>query len=96
MVHILPLMLYRPLTWPSATSTHQLGVLPNRLYDPKKGADEYQSHIDRSSCGKLGFDVIASMSTIRPPTASCRHELDRALIARTPRLRSPSSAGRCR
>jgi alkanesulfonate monooxygenase SsuD/methylene tetrahydromethanopterin reductase-like flavin-dependent oxidoreductase (luciferase family) len=35
-------------------------MLPNRLYDPKKGADEYQSYIDQLVYAeKLGFDVIA-------------------------------------
>src|SRR5882757_690730 len=35
-------------------------VLPNTLYDPKKGADEYDSYINQLVYAeKLGFDVIA-------------------------------------
>jgi alkanesulfonate monooxygenase SsuD/methylene tetrahydromethanopterin reductase-like flavin-dependent oxidoreductase (luciferase family) len=35
-------------------------VLPNALYDPKKGADEYESYIDQLVYAEaLGFDIIA-------------------------------------
>ena len=35
-------------------------VLPNSLYDPKKGADEYEAYIDQLVFAEqLGFDVIA-------------------------------------
>ncbi len=56
--HLMP---YRPLDM-AERHKHRAGwvVLPNALYDPKKGADEYQSYIDQLVYAeKLGFDVIA-------------------------------------
>ncbi|HYI87167.1 MAG TPA: LLM class flavin-dependent oxidoreductase [Burkholderiales bacterium] len=56
--HLMP---YRPLDM-AERAKHRAAwvVLPNTLYDPKKGADEYQSYIDQLVYAeKLGFDVIA-------------------------------------
>ena len=56
--HLMP---YRPLDM-TERHKHRAAwvVLPNNLYDPKKGADEYQSYIDQLVYSeKLGFDVIA-------------------------------------
>lgn len=55
------LMPYRPLDI-QAAAKHRAAwvVLPNSLYDPIKGADEYQSHIDALVYAEeLGFDGIA-------------------------------------
>jgi alkanesulfonate monooxygenase SsuD/methylene tetrahydromethanopterin reductase-like flavin-dependent oxidoreductase (luciferase family) len=56
--HLMP---YRPLDM-IERHKHRAGwvVLPNRLYDPKKGAEEYASYIDQLVYAEeLGFDVIA-------------------------------------
>ena len=56
--HLMP---YRPLDMVERHK-HRSGwvVLPNALYDPKKGADEYESYINQLvDAEKLGFDVIA-------------------------------------
>jgi len=56
--HLMP---YRPLDMVERHK-HRAGwvVLPNELYDPVKGADEYQSYIEQLvHAEKLGFDVIA-------------------------------------
>jgi pimeloyl-ACP methyl ester carboxylesterase len=56
--HLMP---YRPLDM-AERHKHRAGwvVLPNNLYDAKKGADEYQSYIDQLvHAERLGFDVIA-------------------------------------
>ncbi len=56
--HLMP---YRPLDMVERHK-HRAGwvVLPNALYDPKKGADEYASYIDQLAYAEqLGFDVIA-------------------------------------
>jgi alkanesulfonate monooxygenase SsuD/methylene tetrahydromethanopterin reductase-like flavin-dependent oxidoreductase (luciferase family) len=56
--HLMP---YRPLDF-AARAQHRSAwvVLPNSLYDPKKGADEYESFIDQLvSAEGLGFDIIA-------------------------------------
>ena len=56
--HLMP---YRPLDM-AERHKHRAAwvVLPNTLYDPKKGADEYQSYIEQLVYAeKLGFDVIA-------------------------------------
>ena len=56
--HLMP---YRPLDM-AERHKHPTSwvMLPNKLYDPKKGADEYQSYIDQLVYAeKLGFDVIA-------------------------------------
>lgn len=56
--HLMP---YRPLDM-AERHKHRAGwvVLPNTLYDPKKGAEEYQSYIDQLVYAEeLGFDVIA-------------------------------------
>ena len=56
--HLMP---YRPLDM-AERHKHRAAwvVLPNTLYDPKKGADEYESYIDQLVYAeKLGFDVIA-------------------------------------
>src|SRR5258705_13146939 len=54
-------MPYRPLDMPERRKYNSAGVvLRNTLYDPKQGADEYQSYIDQLVYAeKLGFDVIA-------------------------------------
>jgi alkanesulfonate monooxygenase SsuD/methylene tetrahydromethanopterin reductase-like flavin-dependent oxidoreductase (luciferase family) len=56
--HLMP---YRPLDM-TERHKHRAGwvVLPNALYDPKKGAEEYHSYIDQLAYAeKLSFDVIA-------------------------------------
>lgn len=56
--HLMP---YRPLDM-AERAKHRSAwvVLPNSLYDPKKGADEYQSYIGQLAYAEdLGFDVIA-------------------------------------
>ena len=56
--HLMP---YRPLDF-AERAKHRSAwvVLPNRLYDPVKGADEYQSYIDQLvHAEQLGFDIIA-------------------------------------
>ena len=56
--HLMP---YRPLDM-AARHQHRAGwvVLPNALYDPKKGAEEYCSYIDQLAYAEdLGFDIIA-------------------------------------
>ncbi len=56
--HLMP---YRPLDM-EARSHYRAAwvVLPNSLYDPKKGADEYESYINQLVYAEeLGFDVIA-------------------------------------
>jgi alkanesulfonate monooxygenase SsuD/methylene tetrahydromethanopterin reductase-like flavin-dependent oxidoreductase (luciferase family) len=56
--HLMP---YRPLDM-AERHKHRAAwvVLPNTLYDPKRGADEYESYINQLVYAeKLGFDVIA-------------------------------------
>jgi alkanesulfonate monooxygenase SsuD/methylene tetrahydromethanopterin reductase-like flavin-dependent oxidoreductase (luciferase family) len=56
--HLMP---YRPLDM-TERHKHRAAwvVLPNTLYDPKKGADEYESYINQLVYAEaLGFDVIA-------------------------------------
>jgi alkanesulfonate monooxygenase SsuD/methylene tetrahydromethanopterin reductase-like flavin-dependent oxidoreductase (luciferase family) len=56
--HLMP---YRPLDM-TERAKHRSAwvVLPNNLYDPKKGADEYESYISQLVYAEtLGFDVIA-------------------------------------
>jgi alkanesulfonate monooxygenase SsuD/methylene tetrahydromethanopterin reductase-like flavin-dependent oxidoreductase (luciferase family) len=56
--HLMP---YRPLDMVERHK-HRAGwvVLPNALYDPKKGAEEYASYIDQLVYAEeLGFDIIA-------------------------------------
>jgi alkanesulfonate monooxygenase SsuD/methylene tetrahydromethanopterin reductase-like flavin-dependent oxidoreductase (luciferase family) len=56
--HLMP---YRPLDF-AERGRHRSAwvVLPNRLYDPVKGAEEYASYIDQlASAEPLGFDIIA-------------------------------------
>jgi alkanesulfonate monooxygenase SsuD/methylene tetrahydromethanopterin reductase-like flavin-dependent oxidoreductase (luciferase family) len=56
--HLMP---YRPLDF-AERAKHRSAwvVLPNSLYDPKKGAEEYNSYIDQLVYAeKLGFDIIA-------------------------------------
>jgi alkanesulfonate monooxygenase SsuD/methylene tetrahydromethanopterin reductase-like flavin-dependent oxidoreductase (luciferase family) len=56
--HLMP---YRPLDF-AERAKHRSAwvVLPNSLYDPVKGADEYESYIDQLvSAERLGFDAIA-------------------------------------
>lgn len=56
--HLMP---YRPLDFGERAKYRSAWVvLPNRLYDPQKGADEYASYLDQLSYAeKLGFDIIA-------------------------------------
>jgi alkanesulfonate monooxygenase SsuD/methylene tetrahydromethanopterin reductase-like flavin-dependent oxidoreductase (luciferase family) len=56
--HLMP---YRPLDF-AERHKHRSAwvVLPNTLYDPKKGADEYAAYIDQLVYAEqLGFDIIA-------------------------------------
>jgi alkanesulfonate monooxygenase SsuD/methylene tetrahydromethanopterin reductase-like flavin-dependent oxidoreductase (luciferase family) len=56
--HLMP---YRPLDM-AERAKHRAAwvVLPNELYDPAKGADEYQSYVEQLVYAEtLGFDVIA-------------------------------------
>jgi alkanesulfonate monooxygenase SsuD/methylene tetrahydromethanopterin reductase-like flavin-dependent oxidoreductase (luciferase family) len=56
--HLMP---YRPLDF-AERAKHRSAwvVLPNTLYDPVKGADEYESYINQLvSAEQLGFDAIA-------------------------------------
>jgi alkanesulfonate monooxygenase SsuD/methylene tetrahydromethanopterin reductase-like flavin-dependent oxidoreductase (luciferase family) len=55
--HLMP---YRPLDLEAAKDYRSAWVvLPNSLYDPKKGAAEYDSFLDQLAYAeKLGFDVI--------------------------------------
>src|SRR4029077_16977215 len=55
--HLMP---YRPLDLAEAAKHRSPWVvLPNRLYDPVKGAEEYARHIDALVYAEeLGFDVI--------------------------------------
>ncbi len=56
--HLMP---YRPIDQKKALEQRASWVvLSNELYDPKKGADEYESYISHLARGEeLGFDVIA-------------------------------------
>jgi alkanesulfonate monooxygenase SsuD/methylene tetrahydromethanopterin reductase-like flavin-dependent oxidoreductase (luciferase family) len=55
--HLMP---YRPLDFDEAAKHRSTWVvLPNSLYDPVKGADEYEAYIDfLVDCERLGFDGI--------------------------------------
>jgi alkanesulfonate monooxygenase SsuD/methylene tetrahydromethanopterin reductase-like flavin-dependent oxidoreductase (luciferase family) len=55
--HLMP---YRPLDLEAAKDHRSAWVvLPNSLYDPKKGAAEYDSYLDQLAYAeKLGFDAI--------------------------------------
>jgi alkanesulfonate monooxygenase SsuD/methylene tetrahydromethanopterin reductase-like flavin-dependent oxidoreductase (luciferase family) len=55
--HLMP---YRPLDFAEAAKHRSAWVvLPNRLYDPVKGAEEYSAYIDfLADCERLGFDGI--------------------------------------
>ena len=55
--HLMP---YRPLDLAEAAKHRSAWVaLPNRLYDPVKGAEEYERHIDALVYAEeLGFDAI--------------------------------------
>jgi alkanesulfonate monooxygenase SsuD/methylene tetrahydromethanopterin reductase-like flavin-dependent oxidoreductase (luciferase family) len=55
--HLMP---YRPLDMEAAAKARSAWVvLPNSLYDPVKGAEEYERHIDFLAYGEtLGFDGI--------------------------------------
>ena len=56
--HLMP---YRPLDLDAAKDYRSAWVvLPNKFYDPKKGAAEYDSYLDQLTYAEqLGFDVIA-------------------------------------
>jgi alkanesulfonate monooxygenase SsuD/methylene tetrahydromethanopterin reductase-like flavin-dependent oxidoreductase (luciferase family) len=56
--HLMP---YRPLDFAERAKYRSAWVvLPNRLYDPKKGADEYESYVDQLVYAEeLGFDIVA-------------------------------------
>lgn len=56
--HLMP---YRPLDLEAAKDYRSAWVvLPNKFYDPKKGAAEYDSYLDQLTYAEeLGFDVIA-------------------------------------
>jgi alkanesulfonate monooxygenase SsuD/methylene tetrahydromethanopterin reductase-like flavin-dependent oxidoreductase (luciferase family) len=55
--HLMP---YRPLDRAAAGSYRSAWVvLPNRFYDPKQGAEEYDSYLDQLTYAEqLGFDAI--------------------------------------
>jgi alkanesulfonate monooxygenase SsuD/methylene tetrahydromethanopterin reductase-like flavin-dependent oxidoreductase (luciferase family) len=57
--HLMP---YRPLDLEAAQKHRSAWVvLPNELYDPVKGAEEYERHIDfLVDSERLGFDVIGA------------------------------------
>ena len=54
------LMPYRPLDMEAAAKQRSAWVvLPNSLYDPKKGADDYESHMNLlEEADALGFDGL--------------------------------------
>src|SRR5690349_23952752 len=56
--HLMP---YRPLNFEERAKYRSAWVvLPNKLYDPQKGADEYASYLDQLTYAEqLGFDIIA-------------------------------------
>src|SRR3982751_152210 len=56
--HLMP---YRPLDMAERRKHRSAWVvLPNRLYDPRKGAQEYESYIDQLAYAEeLGFDAIS-------------------------------------
>ena len=46
--------------WPTAQTSFRLGRSAEQLYDPEKGANEYESYIDHLVLAEaLGFDAIA-------------------------------------
>lgn len=60
-IAIFHLMPYRPLNF-AERAKHRSAwvVLPNQLYDPEKGADEYAAYLDQLTYAeRLGFDIIA-------------------------------------
>jgi hypothetical protein len=65
--HLMP---YRPLNLAEAAKHRSPWVvLPNRLYDPVKGAEEYARHIDALVyAGSWALMRSASTSITRPPT----------------------------
>src|SRR5579864_5582624 len=56
--HLMP---YRPLDFEERAKHRSAWVvLPNRLYDPQKGAEEYQAYLEQLAYAEpLGFDIIA-------------------------------------
>jgi alkanesulfonate monooxygenase SsuD/methylene tetrahydromethanopterin reductase-like flavin-dependent oxidoreductase (luciferase family) len=56
--HLMP---YRPLDLEAAAKHRSTWVvLPNTMYDPVKGAEEYEAHIDfLVDCERLGFDGVS-------------------------------------
>jgi len=56
--HLMP---YRPLDFAERAKYRSAWVvMPNSLYDPKKGADEYEAYIDHLVAAEgLGFDVVS-------------------------------------
>jgi alkanesulfonate monooxygenase SsuD/methylene tetrahydromethanopterin reductase-like flavin-dependent oxidoreductase (luciferase family) len=56
--HLMP---YRPMDMEVRRNSRSAWVvLPNSVYDPKKGAEEYDAYLDQLTYGEaLGFDVIA-------------------------------------
>jgi len=66
--HLMP---YRPLDLAEAAKHRSPWVvLPNRLYDPVKGAEEYARHMTRSSTQRSSASMRSvSTSITRPPMA---------------------------
>src|SRR5260370_34654093 len=86
--HLMP---YRPLDLEEAAKHRSPWVvLPNRLYDPVKGAEEYARHIDALVYAEeLGFDAIGVNEHHQPayglrPTPNL---IASALIQRTKRVK---------
>ena len=60
-------MAYHP-AWPQLTDTYRV-VVPNRLYDPKLGADLYHRYLDEwALCDELGINI---MTNEHHATATC-------------------------
>jgi hypothetical protein len=60
-------MAYHP-AWPELKDSYRV-VVPNRLYDPKIGADLYHRYLDEwSLCDELGINI---MTNEHHATATC-------------------------
>ena len=70
------LMPYRPLDIEEAAKHRSAWVvLPNRLYDPVKGAEEYARHIDALVYAEaLGFDATQKPQTFKLLTMVVKEE----------------------
>ena len=95
--HLMP---YRPLDLVEAAKHRSPWVvLPNRLYDPVKGAEEYARHIDALVYAEeLGFDAIGVNEHHQTAYGlmPAPNLIASALIRARRGSRSRSSAARCR